>query len=184
MTVPLIKYMHRILEKKMNRTHLILSILIALCLLGTASTVSAQVDFEKKIGMTVSIQTGQNGLSFPYWISQGVTLTPSVAYSSLTDNGSSLELGLGLRFNRSTSNSVPYFGFRVGFDFDIPESGDTRTRTLLGTMVGGEHFLDDHFSLGVEFQANLLMWKQPGWSGETDMTLITTGAAALATYYF
>lgn len=168
----------------MNRAHPILVILLALCLIGLTTAINAQTDFEKKIGMTVSIQSGQSGLQFPYWISQKVVLTPTLAYSSLTDNGSSLGLGLAIRFNQSTSNSVPYFGLRVGMDFRFPETGDTRTATVVGTMLGGEHFLDDHFSLGVEFQANVLFWKQVAWPDDKSMTLINTGAAALATYYF
>ena len=119
----------------MNRTKLVFVILLTICLFGSASTINAQNSSDKKFGMTVCIQNGQNGLSFPWWTSQKLVLIPSVTYSSLTDNGSYLDVGLALRINQSTSRSVPYFGLRAGMELYFPENGDTQTKTIVGAMV-------------------------------------------------
>jgi hypothetical protein len=75
------------------------------------------------------------------------------------------------------SDFATYLGARGILQRTSPEVGSEDTDFLLGATRGGEYFLGNHFSLGVEAQLNFLI-------NDNGSDRLSTGAALMGTYYF
>jgi hypothetical protein len=149
-------------------------LLLSFLMLGTAQTVQSQnVPGEGTLGIQASIQSGQSDLLFPYRLSSDLSIAPLIGFNSVEDQGSNFRVGVKPQFYRDIgSNFATYIG---GLGIIRIDSNDSDTSFVLGFNGGGEYYLSNRFSLGVEGQINLTI---------DDRNAIGTGAAVAATYYF
>lgn len=133
---------------------------------------------EGSIGLSASVQGNQTSLLVPIWASDDLVVAPVVGIVHEQDSFTSFNIGVKPRFYRNLgSNFASYLGFQGLIQHTSPDVGDDITDIVLGANGGGEYFLDDHFSLGVEGQLNYLL-------RDGNSNRIATGAAVSATYYF
>jgi hypothetical protein len=137
------------------------------------------------VGLSASWQSGQTDLLFPIWASEKLVLTPSLSVVHATDFATDVGVTLAVRINQGTGSAVPYFGVRCGVLHRSPDEGKSLTDYLVGGMLGGECFLRDHFSVGVEAQLNAYVSDEHSYRfGNPNGTNVNTAAAVIATFYF
>ncbi len=133
---------------------------------------------EGSVGLSASIQSGQTNLQIPIWLTDNVTIAPVFGMSHQEDAFTSLNIGVAPRFYQDLGND---FGSYIGAQGILQHTSneindDEENDILLGVTGGGEYFLDEHFSMGVEGQLNLFI-------NDGNNTL-ATAAAVIGTYYF
>lgn len=133
---------------------------------------------EGSVGLSASIQSGQTNLQIPIWLTDNVTIAPVFGMSHQEDAFTSLNIGVAPRFYQDLGNDFgSYFGAQGILQHTSNEiNDDEENDILLGVTGGGEYFLDEHFSMGVEGQLNLFI-------NDGNNTL-ATAAAVIGTYYF
>lgn len=155
-------------------------LLITLFLFGISSMAYAQDrPGEGSVGLSASIQSGQTNLQIPIWLTDNVTIAPVFGLNHLEDASTSLNVGVAPRFYQDLGNDFgSYIGARGIIRHTSNDVNDNdETDILLGATGGGEYFLDNHFSLGVEGQLNFLI-------NDGSNNSLSTGAAVIGTYYF
>lgn len=154
-------------------------LITALLLLFTVATgYSQNRPAEKTVGLSASLQGNQTNLSLPIWVTEDVVVAPVIGLVHEQDNFTTINLGVTPRFYRSLGNNfASYIGVQGILQYNSPEVGDDLTNFLIGATGGGEYFLDEHFSLGVEGQLNFLI-------RDSIENRLSTGAAITGTYYF
>ena len=129
-------------------------------------------------GLTASIQGSQTNLQVPIWVTDDIVIAPVFGLNHQDNTFTRINLGVTPRFYQDMgSNFASYIGARVLLQRTSPDVGPDDNDFLLGATGGGEYFLSQHFSLGVEGQLNFL-FNDNGNNG------ISTGAAIQGTYYF
>ena len=108
----------------------------------------------RKVGLTATVQSSQFDVLLPVWVNNQTVIGPSVSFVSVSDSGSELGVGVFSKFYFNTDTIAPYWGLRGGAVVGIPSEGDTIVDFITGLSVGGDYFIDDKFSLGVEVQGN------------------------------
>jgi hypothetical protein len=89
------------------------------------------------------------------------------------------------RYNLRVDEAVPYIGLRFGGLLASPEKGDGTFDMILGPLVGGEYFLRNKFSVGVEAQLNISKSDENSYRyNNPDGTNINMATAVMATFYF
>lgn len=161
--------------------------LLALSLCLAAVPALAQEDGRQGFGISGSIQDGDLAVGLPIWASPNLKVEPVVAFSYGSDIG--MDLGGGVAFRRylAPGTTSTYVGGRVVGFFAFPDNDriDNTVDVLLGVTLGGEHFLHRQFSLGVEAQLNVgFSDDASGRFGNPGGTVVNTGTAAYATFYF
>lgn len=153
------------------------SICFAIFLITT--TVFAQnKPADSNFGLTASLQGNQTNLQVPIWLNDNVTIAPVFGVNYQQDNFTSINLGVAPRFYQDMgSDFATYLGARGVLQRTSPEIGPEDSDFLLGATGGGEYFLGNHFSLGVEAQLNFLINDNGG-------DRLSTAAAVMGTYYF
>ncbi len=113
----------------------------------------------KKIGISAAIQTTQFDISLPIWASQNSVIAPSLGLAFVEDLSIDVALGLAYRYYYFDHKEAarPYLGFKAGFIYSKPETGDGLIDLIAGTAVGGEYFFSKNFSFGIEAQLNLII---------------------------
>lgn len=158
-----------------------ITLLLALCLFllcATTTVYSQNIPEQGTIGLSASFQGNQTNLMVPIWTSEDVVIAPLLGIVHVADNFTTVNLGVKPRFYRSMgSNFASYIGLQGILQYTSPEIGNDATDFLLGVNGGGEYFLNNHFSLGVEGQLNLLL-------RDNNNNRVATGAALTGTYYF
>ena len=163
---------------------IILSILISL-FITNAKTIAQEADTKPKYGLTASFQDSQFDIIVPVWISNSIKIAPAVSYISVSDVGSDFSIGVILNSYFRRAKVSPYIGFRAGTLILSPENGDSVGDTILGASFGGEYFIDDYFSFGIEAQVNVSMSdEKSNRFGNPDGTNINTGMAVFGSIYF
>jgi hypothetical protein len=164
----------------------ILLIVFAAAELFLLSAASGQESSPRRgVGLTASLQESQIDIMMPIWVGDKVSIAPAVGFLWVENAGSELRLGIVSREYFTKEKFAPYFGGRLVALISSPDVGTKTTDMLLGLSGGGEYFLDDHFSVGVEAQLNAtkssdqsLRFGNPGrWN-------VNTGSAVFATVYF
>ena len=156
-------------------------------LLGSIEHAECQEKAVKRtLGLSASLQGGQLDILLPIWIGNKVVIAP--AFSAVYAEGAGADLGIGFapRFYFRMEKIAPYVGGRAAAFFSLPTGnvGNT-TDWLLGLALGGEYFLDDKFSIGVEAQANFTISdEQSDRFGNPGGLAINTGTAIFASIYF
>jgi hypothetical protein len=149
------------------------------------------------VGLSASLQGGQREIAVPLWISDDAVLMPGFSFLSVSDGGTDIGLGMLLRVNGRPrgGRAIPYFGFRFAAFYFKPDVGtgyygssgdaDSVWDFVVGPAFGGEYFLSEHLSLGVEGQVNIAISdKNSARFNNPDGTVINTATAARATLYF
>lgn len=164
----------------MKKTHLILAFLLI------GSTFLNAQDTERKFGFTASIQSEQIDFLIPIWVSNKVTISPSISFIAAQDVGSDLSLGLVPKVYLSDPvNAVPYLTGRVATVIGIPKEGDNIYDFILGLGVGGEYFFQSQFSIGIELQGNLTISDEGSFRfGNPGNVNFNTATALTASIYF
>ena len=153
--------------------------LFALTLFFTTSVALAQTKPDAgTIGLSASLQQGQTNIKMPIWASQNVVIAPVLGVNYQENNYTSINLGISPRFYQNWDEQfATYIGAQGLLQRTSPEVGPEDTDFLLGGNVGGEYFLDSHFSVGVEGQLNYLF-------NDNGNNTLSTGAAIVGSVYF
>jgi len=150
---------------------------------------------ESKIGLTASLQDNQLDVLLPIWLNSRLVITPAIGGAWVSDVASDVHLGLICRYNLRQGEAVPYLGIRFGTlilmpadnpsDAGMPKDNPNIIDVVLGPLVGGEYFLKERFSVGVEAQINIALSNEKSRRfGNPDGTNINTATAVFATFYF
>jgi len=106
-------------------------------------------------------------------------------FINISDAGSDISLGVLARLNMLEGKAIPYVGLRLGALHFVPKDGESVTDFIAGLAVGGEYFLAQKFSLGVEGQFNFAKSdKNSSRFNNPDGTNFNTASAVSATFYF
>lgn len=155
--------------------------LLALCLFLFCSAITAHsqnIPEEGSVGLSASFQGNQTNLMVPIWATEDIVIAPLFGIVHEAENFTSFNLGVKPRFYRSMgSNFANYFGFQGILQHTSPEIGDDRTDFVLGVNGGGEYYLNNRFSLGIEGQLNWLL-------RDSNENRLSTGVALTGSYYF
>lgn len=108
----------------------------------------------RKIGLTATVQSSQFDVLMPVWISSKTVVGPSVSFVSVSDSGSELGVGAFSKFYFRTETIAPYWGLRGGAIIGMPSGADNIVDFITGLSVGGDYFIHEKFSFGVEVQGN------------------------------
>ena len=167
------------------RRQILLSMGWTVLVLAMAVSAANAEDRTGMVGLSASIQESQLDIMLPIWASPRVVVTPSVSVIRVSDVVSDFGAGLMIRVNVQTGDAVPYLGARFGMLRRSPENIDATTDYYYGPAGGGEYFLSEHFSLGVEAQLNITKSDDNSTRfGNPGGTNINTATAVLATFYF
>lgn len=148
-------------------------------------SVAEEPSTQSKVGLCAYLQSSQFDIAIPMWIAHRAVLVPSVGVTSIEGKASDVRVALMVRFNLGSGKAVPYVGGRVGLMWVTPKYGESTQDMIVGPAVGGEYFLDDRFSLGVEAQVNAaISGEKSSRFGNPGGTNINTATAALMTFYF
>jgi len=159
--------------------------LLALTILVAPSASADNGGSESKIGISAALQDKQVAFNVPIWVNSSFVIAPAVQFISVSDVATDFGFGVSLRMNTREGKAVPYVGLMGGVLLLSPENGDSMTDIVIGPNFGGEYFIDDHFSFGVEFQVNISFSDERSVRfGNPDGTNINTAAVALASFYF
>ena len=143
-----------------------------------------------KIGLSGSIQQSQFGILMPIWVGETFVLAPAFDLKYAEKVATDFSIGLVPRFYFRKEKLSPYIGFKFATLLTIP-SGDSEIEAetqvdLMGGMAfGGEYFLTDIFSVGVEVQGNITKSDEFSYRfGNPDGVNFNTGTMISATLYF
>lgn len=147
---------------------------------------------EQKIGISALVQDGQYDILLPLVLSSSIVIAPAIGIASVSDAGTDIGLGVVTRFYLNDSKVKPFLGGRAGVMIFSPskpegsnEDPESTTDFILGFLAGGEYFLDEGFSFGVEAQLNAsISDENSSRFGNPGGFNINTGAAVFATVYF
>lgn len=138
-----------------------------------------------KVGLTASLQSNQMEVLVPIWTNERLVIIPAVSVAHVSDYVTDFGIGMVFRYNLRVGEAVPYLGFRWSVLLTFPEEGDNTFDMVIGPLVGGECFLKDKFSVGVEAQLNITQSDEISYRfGNPDGTNINLATAVMATFYF
>lgn len=108
----------------------------------------------RKVGLTALVQSGQFDVLMPVWVGSKTVIGPSVSFVSVSDSGSELGVGAFTKFYFHTETIAPFWGLRGGALIGMPSEADNIVDFITGLSVGGDYFIHEKFSFGVEVQGN------------------------------
>jgi hypothetical protein len=162
---------------------LITTALLCIAVLGSAA--AQDNDMAGRKGLTASLQSSQLDIMVPIWVGGKTVVAPVIQFTKISDAVTDYGFGLAFRSYFNQNETRPYLGLRAAMMTWKPEEGDSTTDTVFGAFFGGEHFLDDDFSVGIEAQVNISVSDEhSNRFGNPDGTNINTATALLATLYF
>ncbi len=151
---------------------------------GSQAETKPQTDYTK-FGISAAFQSQQTDLLVPIWFGRYVVVIPSFYLNTASDVYTDYGFGLAFRGNLKTGKAIPYVGVRFGTLNFAPWNQDGQTDLIYGPLVGGEYFLDSHFSVGVEAQLNITKSAENSTRfGNPNRGTINTATAVMATFYF
>lgn len=138
-----------------------------------------------KVGVSVVVQNSQFDFLVPVFLSNNFALSPAVGLSSISGNSTDLTLGAVARYYISQKTVSPYIGGRFGAIILMPEKGDNVTDFILGPLFGGEYFINENISAGIELQLNFYKSALNSTRFQNpNGTNVNTATAFFATIYF
>lgn len=162
--------------------------IIILIFFSSAALTHAQ--HSRTIGLSGTVQAGQYGIGLPIWLDQQFVLAPTFDFKYAEKAGTDFSIGLAPRFYFRNDKIAPYLGFKGGILVNIPYEENEVDREkkidyLLGIAFGGEYFLDEKFSLGVEAQGNFTKSDEDSYRfGNPKGINFNTATMIIATFYF
>ncbi len=137
-----------------------------------------------QVGISASFQRGQVDILIPIKFSSMV-IAPIFGIVSFSEVATDFHLGLKERFYFNSSNTRPYFGLVQLLYILAPDGGETITDYAFGIAMGGEHFFDESFSIGIEGQLNISISDNESIRfGTPGKTNLNTYGAVFASIYF
>jgi len=167
-------------------------ILVVLGILFFDNSYSQDSTETNSFGISALVQDSQFDILFPILLSKSAVLAPAVGFLYASGAGTDISFGLVGRFYLSNQIVKPFLGGRAGFILFTPASNDegqaepeSTTDVSVGFLAGGEYFINDSFSFGIEAQLNATISDENSSRfGNPGGTNINTGAAVFATVYF
>ena len=167
-------------------------IIVMIFLLGISTAYSQESSNSNSFGISALVQDSQFDILFPILLSESAVLAPAVGFLYASEAGTDISFGLVGRFYLSNRVVKPFLGGRAGVIIFSPASSDdgqaepeSTTDFLIGLLAGGEYFINESFSFGIEAQLNTTVSdKNSSRFGNPGGTNINTGAAVFATVYF
>lgn len=167
------------------------ALLLSSIFILSISCISAQEATEKHpIGISATVQNGQFGFLVPIWLSDQISIAPSLSISSASGVGTEYGIGIVPRYYLRREKVSPFIGVRAAALFSRPIAGNgfepvNTTDILLGGAFGADYFFDQQFAVGIELQANLtisdensLRFNNPG------KTNFNTASSIFVSIYF
>ena len=156
------------------RNQLLLLGFVFWMLAGQADRAMAQDrEVQRKWGFSAYLQTTQAEILIPIWLSQRFVLAPIIAANYTENTATLLGLGAALRVYTYMARLAPYYGIRTQAYIAMPNGGTSSTAYLIGLFYGGEFFLNQRFSLGIEPGVNLLIPPNSGPLSVSTSTMVT-----------
>ena len=138
-----------------------------------------------KFGLSASLQDNQFDIIIPYRYSKSIVFAPAFSFINIEDTGSDIGIGFIWRYYFKTKKVSPFLGTRFAALIASPDNGDSTTDYIFGISFGGEYFLDDNFSFGLETQLNAAKSDESSMRFNTpDLLKINTATSIFATIYF
>ena len=166
-----------------------ITILIGLTLF-TGKAFCQNKEESNKIGLSGTLQSGQMGVLMPLSLGEKFALVPAIDFTYAEDIGTDIGIAISPRFYLKKEKILPYWGFRIGTLINIPVADnevndETKFDILAGLNFGGEYFIADQFSLGVEAQGNFTKSdKNSSRFGNPGAINFNLGTMIFATVYF
>lgn len=158
---------------------------LTLVILVTAQFAVAGEPPKNGIGLMASLQDDQVDIIVPGWISPHVVIAPAVRLVSVTNGYSDIGIGGIVRIYKRESVVSPYIAARGMALIFSPNRGDGWTDILFGGAVGGDYFIEEHISIGVEAQVNATLSADSSTRfGNPGGTTINSGMGVFAALYF
>ena len=158
----------------------------AILLLISNNNLLAQDSEDKpSIGLSAVFQDSQFDIVLPVWISESVSIAPAVNFKYIKDAGTNYGFGILLKNYLKNTKVSPFVAGRAGILISSPKEGDGTTDTILGIAFGGEYFIDEKFSFGIEAQINMSFSDEKSFRfANPGGTNINTATAIYGTIYF
>jgi hypothetical protein len=170
---------------KMKINKIFILVIILGLLVNIPSIFAQESDSQPEYGLTASFQDSQFDIIVPFWTSNTFKISPALGFVSVSDVGQDYNIGIILNKYLSRKKVSTYVGFRSGVLISSPKNGDSVTDAIFGFSFGGEYFIDNNFSFGIESQLNIsLSNKKSNRFGNPDGTNINTGMAVFGSIYF
>lgn len=132
----------------------------------------------RSVGLGAYMQFGHIDLIIPVWVSPKLAIVPVVGATNTENVGTDIGVGLVIRIYQKIARVSPYFGVRGHAEVMMPSGGGGSTTDVEGgVLFGGEFFLNNQFSFGIEAHAAVLI-------PDTGNRVITTATMFLANIYF
>lgn len=132
----------------------------------------------RSVGLGAYIQMSQPDFLIPLWVAPNLVVVPEIRFSNTENSKTDLGVGLALRIYSKIARIAPYFGVRGRADLTLPSGGGgSSTDITAGAFAGGEYFINNQFSFGIE--AHLL-----AMIPDTGSRKIETETKMLANIYF
>lgn len=169
-----------------------LVVVFILVLISSTQMFSQEDTNKKSFGISALVQDGQFDIMLPIVLTKSVVIAPAIGLASVSDAGTDISLGFVGRFYLNDSKVKPFLGGRAGIMIFSPSKPkgssidpESTTDFIFGFLAGGEYFLDEGFSFGVEAQLNASVSdKISSRFGNPGGVNVNTGAAVFATVYF
>lgn len=149
----------------------------------------------KRTGISGTLQSNQFGVMLPIWLDEHWLLAPAMDFAyagNKTQKGLELGIALAPRYYFRKATVSPYVGLRAGAIItwmkqdNVYDSTEENTVDLLaGAAFGGEYFISEYFSLGIEVQGNATKSDNKSSSfGNPGGINFNTATMVMATVYF
>lgn len=156
-----------------------------LVILVTARFAVAGEPPQSGIGLMASLQDDQVDIIVPAWVSPNIVIAPAVRLVSITNGYSDIGIGGIVRIYKREGIVSPYISARGMALIFSPNRGDGWTDILFGGAIGGDYFLEQHLSIGVEAQVNATVSADTSTRfGNPGGTNINSGMGIFAAMYF
>lgn len=134
-------------------------ILVFTCLFLIINQISAQEEFKNKFGITATIQNEQFGFLLPISITNKISVAPAFNFYYAENIERNYAIGFIPKFYLKKDKVSPFVNLKVGAMFyeTIVNTTTTQKNTIdliWGIGFGGEYFIDNNFSFGIELQGN------------------------------
>lgn len=118
------------------------------------------------VGLSATFQGQQLGIMLPVFLDSTIVIAPTIDF--IYAEKTAIDLSAGIKFrNYSGANKVrPFWGLNLGLFYNIPQGTtynvygqeidkESTTDFFAGIAGGGEYFIDQNFSIGIEVQGNM-----------------------------
>jgi len=166
------------------------NLIIIITLIGVSTVVTSPAQAQRGnprpvVGISAMLQSNQLNILVPFWASPTIVVAPMFSLVYVENSGADVMVGVAPRLYTRVDRVSPYIGARLGAFLNLPKNGNSTTDWLFGIAVGGEYFLNQRFSLGVEAQGNATFSDDlSGRFGNPGGFTFSTATAVFATIYF